>query len=51
MLAVAGVFKKGGIIKAENGSPLKTNIPEWFNYKQQALTGWNKKLNKDKWTV
>lgn len=45
MLTDAGYYEKGGVIKAQEGA----KFPEWFNYKQQALTGWHKDLNKDKW--
>lgn len=47
MLFNIGAYKEGGIIKAQNGF----EFPKWFNYKQTALTGWNKSLNKDKWTT
>lgn len=51
MLTESGYYKEGGVIKAQNGSPLKTLIPEWFNYKQKALTGWHRDLRKDRWTT
>lgn len=47
MLFNIGAYKEGGIIKASNGF----EFPKWFNYKQTALTGWNKDLNKDRWTT
>lgn len=46
MLFNIGAYKEGGIIKAQKGF----EFPEWFNYKQTALTGWNRDLNKDRWT-
>lgn len=48
MLTESGYYKEGGVIKAQTGTTL---IPEWFNYKQKALTGWNRDLRKDRWTI
>lgn len=40
-----GLFKQGGILKAQNGTPL------WFTnrYKSKSLKGWSPDLNKDLW--
>lgn len=47
VLLAAKAFKEGGVLKAQNG----TSIPEWFNYSQKALNGWNRELRNDKWTT